>query len=162
MLPLTLLRHLGSPLWLQLLDLKVCSRVVCMQHWTSWFAVPGRASTKRRAESPTCHETELGGGSEEGLAEPWECTAFAENLHHLLAEPAFAPAETLQAHSAVTWMASWIWLLPLRDISREPLLSTHGQSKPFSLGKPLVTTDISYCRHSSGTQHQGNVLTCQG
>lgn len=94
-------------------------------------------------------------------AEPREFTILAECLCHLLVEPAFAPDDISQAHGAVSWMVNWIWLLPWWDISREPLLSTHGQNKPFSLGKALVTTDISFCRHSSDTQHWDNVLICQ-
>lgn len=41
-------------------------------------------------------------------------------------------------------------------------MSTRGQIKPFSLGKPLVTTAISHYRHTDGTQHQDKVPTCQG
>lgn len=41
-------------------------------------------------------------------------------------------------------------------------MSTRGQIKPFSLGKPLVTTAISHYRHTNGTQHRNKVPACQG
>lgn len=41
-------------------------------------------------------------------------------------------------------------------------MSTCGQFKPFSLGKPLVMTAITHYRHTNGTQHRDKVPACQG
>lgn len=40
-------------------------------------------------------------------------------------------------------------------------MNTRGLIKPFSLGKPLVTTAISHYRHTNGTQHRDKAPTCQ-
>ena len=120
---------------------------------------PDRASTKRRARSPTCCETELGGGSKKGLAEPWEFNRTCRVSPPPAGRDSFCSCRHI-AGSQCSYSDGKLNLT--LALTRESILSTHGQIKPFSLGKPLVTTDISRYRHCNGTQHQDKVLACQG
>lgn len=120
---------------------------------------PDRTSTKRRARSPTCRETELGGGSKKGLAEPWEFNSTCRVSAPPASRDSFCSCRYI-AGSQCSYLDGKLNLtLPL---TRESILSRHGQIKPFSLGKPLVTTDISHYRHSNGTRHRDKVLARQG
>lgn len=114
-----------------------------------------RASTKRRARSPPCCETELGGGSKMGCQSPENLTVLAGYLHHPLAETALAPAGSQCSYLDGKWDLTL-------SLYKRVCTSTRGQIKPFSLGKPLVTTAITHYRHTDGTQHRGKVPACQG